>query len=476
MRAIEFYSGIGGMHYGLRLAQAEVEIAAAFDIDDVANDVYESNFGLRPHECNIQAIPRSRLEKLAADLWMMAPPCQPYTRRGLKKGHGDARAGSFLSLLAHLQHMRHLPSYLLLENVVGFEVSETHAEMLGLLALCGYVVQEFLLSPVQFGIPYSRPRYFALARRCQVANGPLPFKLQGNPAGQPYCQPPSHLLSNYAASSQLPRAPEAQGESPDCAEHLAEQSAGMMQPPQQQQGLQPCMANLDLARPCDRLTARATSGVSIQPISTFLVESHSGGVHLGDSPSQHSVPADVLDKAGVALDIVTADGLVCNCFTSTYGRYIKGSGSVLATTNLDSLSYHMTPAREAAAANGQQAWRRIAVPSSLAAAKGKVVALELPLEGAEGTDSVKTDQDPAFDRELATPSTAPQHIAALTNANLKPWLSQLGLRFFTPKEIANLHSFPASFNFPSRVKTRKQYALVGDEKHYMSGRQNSLSN
>ena len=38
------------MHYGLKLAQAEVEVAAAFDIDDVANDVYESNFGIRPYQ------------------------------------------------------------------------------------------------------------------------------------------------------------------------------------------------------------------------------------------------------------------------------------------------------------------------------------------------------------------------------------------------------------------------------------------
>ena len=81
MRALEFYSGIGGkepvtnalldilirvaittfcnacawpeiagMHYGLQLACPEAEVAEAFDIDDVANDVYESNFGHRPYQ------------------------------------------------------------------------------------------------------------------------------------------------------------------------------------------------------------------------------------------------------------------------------------------------------------------------------------------------------------------------------------------------------------------------------------------
>lgn len=61
--------------------------------------------------------------------------------RGLKRGHGDTRAGSFLSLLSHLQQMCRPPDYLLLENVVGFEVSETHAEMLRILESCGYVSQ-----------------------------------------------------------------------------------------------------------------------------------------------------------------------------------------------------------------------------------------------------------------------------------------------------------------------------------------------
>ena len=37
----------------------------------------------------------------------------------------------------------------------------------------------------------------------------------------------------------------------------------------------------------------------------------------------YAVPAALLHQAGIALDIVSADGHLCNCFTSTYGRYIK---------------------------------------------------------------------------------------------------------------------------------------------------------
>jgi site-specific DNA-cytosine methylase len=63
------------------------------------------------------------------------------------------------------------PKYLLVENVVGFEASATAQQFRAFLAQQGYAVQEFHLSPTQLGVPYSRPRYFCLARkvpRCQM--------------------------------------------------------------------------------------------------------------------------------------------------------------------------------------------------------------------------------------------------------------------------------------------------------------------
>ena len=44
-------------------------------------------------------VPRRVLEEAAAELWMLAPPCQPYTRRGLKQDADDGRARSFLKIL-----------------------------------------------------------------------------------------------------------------------------------------------------------------------------------------------------------------------------------------------------------------------------------------------------------------------------------------------------------------------------------------
>lgn len=58
------------------------EIVEAFDINDRANDVYQHNFGHRPSQGNIQSLTSLELDKYRADVWLMSPPCQPYTRQG----------------------------------------------------------------------------------------------------------------------------------------------------------------------------------------------------------------------------------------------------------------------------------------------------------------------------------------------------------------------------------------------------------
>ena len=47
-------------------------------------------------------------------------------------------------------------------------------------------------------------------------------------------------------------------------------------------------------------------------------------------------------------------------------------------------------------------------------------------------------------------------------AALIHWLQHLQLRYFAPREVANLHSFPSSFSFPLHVTKKQQYALLGN--------------
>lgn len=45
---------------------------------------------------------------------------------------------------------------------------------------------------------------------------------------------------------------------------------------------------------------------------------------------------------------------------------------------------------------------------------------------------------------------------------LEESMLSLGLRYFSPREIANLHSFPSSLVFPAHISERQQYAMLGN--------------
>jgi site-specific DNA-cytosine methylase len=53
------------------------------------------------------------------------------------------------------------------QNVVGFENSECCNQFLESLHDVGYYYKQFILTPTQFGIPNSRPRYYCIASKVE---------------------------------------------------------------------------------------------------------------------------------------------------------------------------------------------------------------------------------------------------------------------------------------------------------------------
>ncbi|KAH9760779.1 tRNA (cytosine(38)-C(5))-methyltransferase 2 [Citrus sinensis] len=358
-RVLEFYSGIGGMRYSLMKADVSAQVVEAFDINDKANDVYELNFGHRPYQGNIQNLTAAELDMYGAHAWLLSPPCQPYTRQGLQKQSSDARAFSFLKILELIPHTVKPPHMLFVENVVGFETSDTHAKMIEILANSDYLTQEFILSPLQFGVPYSRPRYFCLAKR-----KPLSFRCQ--------------LLNN-----QLLRSP-----SPLLGNDDMTVITKHDQPDDSWDKL------LESCDPVERFLEFSNSGDQVNTETGFLSTGTAAVDDFGAaeetvevdrcvSIDHFLVPLSLIERWGSAMDIVYPDSKRCCCFTKSYYRYVKGTGSLLATVQ----------------------------PKN----KGKASSLK------------------------------EQH-----------------LRYFTPREVANLHSFPGDFQFPHHLSLRQRYALLGN--------------
>ncbi|ACO60948.1 DNA methyltransferase [Micromonas commoda] len=178
VKMVEFYAGMGTMRWSLERALesdmgASVTALASIDNSEVANAVYLANY---PDENASGVLMRRNVEHLSsvetldarfggADVWTLSPPCQPYTRKG-KRLHGeDPRAGSFARILEALPKLRAPPERILVENVVGFESSETRRALVAALDEAGYVWREYHASPVDIGVPCTRTRYYALAKR-----------------------------------------------------------------------------------------------------------------------------------------------------------------------------------------------------------------------------------------------------------------------------------------------------------------------
>ncbi|KAL1130765.1 hypothetical protein AAG570_012006 [Ranatra chinensis] len=177
MRVLELFSGIGGMHYALRESKVPGEIVAAVDINTIANQVYKENFtSTNLIQGNIQGLSLETIKSLKPNIILMSPPCQPFTRVGLKKDIADVRTDALMYILSLLPKFGIDLQYILLENVMGFETSDSCSRLLDVIKEEGFIYQQFLLSPLQFSIPNSRKRYYLIGKR-----KPLKFVIDTHP-------------------------------------------------------------------------------------------------------------------------------------------------------------------------------------------------------------------------------------------------------------------------------------------------------
>ncbi|CAL1140006.1 unnamed protein product [Cladocopium goreaui] len=210
----EFFSGIGGLRlaYNAAIKSGSDDTGArfrAYEVDEVCCHVYGDLYGAskvlaaRREEpwknaeqeedelwrCSIDKLPDAAFD--GADLWLMSPPCQPFTRTGHRRDVADPRCRALLRLVEALPCLKAPPKGLLLENVVGFQHSEAHRRLRFALEQSGYEVFETVLDPRNFGFPNTRRRFYLLAKRIKRSNGLLSgaHSDHGCPDGPPAVPP-----------------------------------------------------------------------------------------------------------------------------------------------------------------------------------------------------------------------------------------------------------------------------------------------
>jgi len=304
----------------------------------VANDVYYHNFPeIALMNRNIQSINAQELNKLNVDIIFMSPPCQPFTRLGLRKDVLDNRTYSLLHILNLIPKLKNL-RYILLENVKGFEISQMRDKLIDCIESCGFAYRELILSPCQFGIPNSRHRYYLLAKKNDLK----------------FCFKQPSLENNL-----LPKLFE----------------------------LLPKSKHLVLAEKTGKINLK--SGRLCYTLDNILENIEE---------SKYLVPSKLLHKRAWVLDIRTSESNGSCCFTKGYGHYIEGTGSVYCpfTDEIVRLKYN----------------------------------------------------------EVANHKN---------NLNKQiQILSNLKLRFFSPKEVCRLMCFPEDFHFPEHITDRQKYRLLGN--------------
>ena len=193
---VEFFSGIGGMRLGVEAAfdvlkkngstalEAPcIASCTAYEISLFANAAYKHNFPETPsHSVKTKLVEQLKPVHLdgKADLWTMSPPCQPFSKTLLAKQRDkrDKRSAGFIALMNMLEKLDSPPKWILLENVKNFFGSEAYNDWCGKLAARGYTWKGFLLTPMQFGVPNNRMRYYQLCelsdrwRGCSASEAP----------------------------------------------------------------------------------------------------------------------------------------------------------------------------------------------------------------------------------------------------------------------------------------------------------------
>ena len=159
-RVMEFFAGIGG---AARAFEGMADVVAAIDINQNAERVYRANFDHPYIVKSIESLSVSALTDWSADTWWLSAPCQPFTRRGQRRGSQDLRSAALKYLLRIL--VSHPPRHLLLENVPGFESSGMRNELVMVLKAGGFHITELEICPTVFGVPNRRVRYYLVASR-----------------------------------------------------------------------------------------------------------------------------------------------------------------------------------------------------------------------------------------------------------------------------------------------------------------------
>lgn len=155
---IDLFAGCGGLALGFEAVGFKT---IGFEMAEDACGTYAEN--LRG-ECHCVRLTKETDLKVAPDIVIGGPPCQPFSVGGLQMGSDDPRDG-FPVFLACIK--KYSPKIAVFENVRGmlYKGRRYLADITQFLENLGYIVETQILQAIHFGVPQKRERLFVVAHR-----------------------------------------------------------------------------------------------------------------------------------------------------------------------------------------------------------------------------------------------------------------------------------------------------------------------
>ncbi|KAG0373620.1 tRNA (cytosine-5-)-methyltransferase [Mortierella sp. AD032] len=306
-----------------------------------------------------------------------------------------------------LPKLTHPPNYILLENVKGFEESDSRDLLVEALAGAGYEFQELMITPLQLGIPNSRMRYYCLARRVEKVGG--------------FVKPVTGTLIGYIPSTE---------EDSDDQENDTEKQdfvdgrrqgdlSGLSTPvaaKKQRTGISTSTVTKDgnaAAKPDENaLLADPMLALKVDTLDQYIEFKDVNDPRM----ERYMIPDKTLLKYGRLFDIVKETTRRSCCFTKGYYHFVESTGSI----------FQMVTDKDTATTFDEA-------------------------EALKATAASRPETESSLAQEETTQAL-----------NL---LRTLGLRYFTENEVARLMGFPLTegkFSFPKSTTLKQRYRVLGN--------------
>lgn len=160
MKAIDLFSGCGGMSLGFM--NAGIEVVAAFDNWKTAKEIYELNFDHPFFSGDLMSEQSENLIKdLKFDMIIGGPPCQDFSIAGNRDDNG--KRANMTIRFAELV-VKNQPEWFVMENVYNITRSKVLPEAVEIFKGGGYGLTYEVLNASYLGVPQARQRFFMIGK------------------------------------------------------------------------------------------------------------------------------------------------------------------------------------------------------------------------------------------------------------------------------------------------------------------------